>query len=266
MPRFLKPALVATSVVFACICSTASTEGEIPWTEKISGALKSSSAVAKPVFIDIWATWCVPCKEMDDTTYRDPAIVAAMEHFVPLKVDQDSSEMFCERHQVEGLPMVLYLDGEGREIGRRMGLQKTESLLESMNAVKDGYTDYLKAMEDAKSPESASVVASYLNQAGNPGGAIEILRRALKAAGGSVHADGLAVQLAEAQLASGDAKAASNAFQRLSDSATDDAVRGRALYGLFEAQRERGRDDEAAQTLARLESEFPDLALKAEAK
>ena len=123
----------------------------------------------------------------------DPAVVQSMRDFVPLKVDQDSSEVFCERHNVEGLPLVLYLDGEGREIGRRMGLQESESLLESMQVVIDGYADYLEQIERAKEPDAAEAIASYLTSAGNPSGAVEILRRALKSAGKSPQAEILAL-------------------------------------------------------------------------
>jgi len=260
MCRLPRTALVTACLIFACVGPATASEGEIPWTKKINGAMKESASSGKPVFIDVWANWCVPCKEMDKTTYRDPVIVEAMHRFVPLKVDQDSSEVFCERHEVEGLPLVLYLDGEGREIGRRMGLQTTDALLASMQAVEAGYADYLQAMATVKEAESAYAVASYFIQADNADGAVDVLRRALKAAGSSERSQTLAVQLAETQLEAGDAKAASSGFKRLVDDATDEELRGRALFGLLEAQRERGRDEDADQTLLRLQSEYPELA------
>jgi len=237
------------------------TANEIPWTDKIRKAFDESSASGKPVFIDAWAVWCVPCKEMDETTYVDPVIVEAMTGFVPLKVDQDSSENFCMRHDIEALPLVLYLDAEGREIGRRAGLQLAEELLVSMEAVQGGYFGYLEAMEQKKpDAATAATTADYLVRAGNPRRAIGLVRRAMKGEASPVEIEELELILAEAQLADGDAKDAAAAFSRLADDASGGEVRGRALAGLVRALRERGRDGQADSTLERLREEFPELA------
>lgn len=258
--RRIETVLLVILLLAALPAPAEESAGGIPWTEKIKGALAESASTGKPVFIDVWANWCVPCKHMDDTTYIDPVVVDAMKAFVPLKVDQDSSEIFCERHDVEALPLVLYLDGEGREIGRRMGLQESESLLESMAQVQEGYASYLESIERVKEPEAAQSVASYLVAAGNPSGAVDILRRALKTAGKSAQGETLALRIAQAQLEDGEIKAACAGFQKLADGATEQEVRGEALVGLEQAQRERGRTDEADAAMERLRQEFPDLA------
>lgn len=255
--RRIAIALIGTALLLPGITQAGHGEGGIPWTEKIKGALAEAASTDKPVFVDVWANWCVPCKHMDKTTYVDPAVVKLMQDFVPLKVDQDSSEVFCERNNVEGLPLVLYLDGEGREIGRRMGLQETDTLLESMQIVKDGYPAYLETIDRAKEPEPAEAIATYLVSAGNASGAVDILRRALKGAKGSEHADTLALRIAQAQLEDGEIKAACAGFQKLADGDADDAVRKEALVGLEQAERERGRDEEADEARNRLREEFP---------
>ena len=155
---------------------------------------------------------------------------------------------------------MLYLDGEGREIGRRMGLQESESLLESMAQAQEGYAAYLEVIGRVKEPEAAQSVASYLVAAGNPSGAVDILRRALKTAGKSAQGETLALRIAQAQLEDGEIKAACAGFQKLADSATEQELRGEALVGLEQAQRERGRTDEADAAMERLRQEFPDLA------
>ena len=235
--------------------------GKIEWTTGINKALAEAKATARPVFVDVWAIWCVPCKEMDETTYRDPAVVAAMAGFVPLKVDQDAAENFCERHAVEALPLVLYLDGEGREIGRRMGLQRAAELLGSMETVRDGYASYVAAMARVESsPQVAASAADYLTRAGNPQRAIALLRRAIDRAPAPEQGEELALGLAEAQLAAGEAKDALGAFRRLADQATAPEQRGRALAGLVRCLRERGRAADADAALERLRAEFPERA------
>jgi thioredoxin-like negative regulator of GroEL len=262
--RRIEAVLLMVVLLAALPAPAEESAGGIPWTEKIKGALAESASTGKPVFIDVWANWCVPCKHMDDTTYVDPAVVAAMNEFIPLKVDQDSSEIFCENHNVEGLPLVLYLDGDGREIGRRMGLQESDSLLESMAQVQEGYASYLETIERVKEPEAAESVASYLVAAGNPSGAVEILRRALKAAKGSEQAETLALRIAQAQLEDGEIKSACAGFKKLADGAKGHEVRGEALVGLEQAHRERGRTEEAEQAMERLRNEFPELAAEIE--
>lgn len=258
--RRIEVVLILAALLLCLPAQAKESEDGIPWIKKIKTAMTESSSTAKPVFIDIWATWCVPCKQMDKTTYVDPAVVQSMADFVPLKIDQDASEVFCENHNVEGLPLVLYLDGEGREIGRRMGLQESESLLESMQTVKEGYAAYLEAIERATEPEAAQEVASYMVRSGNPSGAVEILRRALKSTKDPKHSETLALRIAQAQLENGEIKAACNGFQKLAVGATGSEVRGKALVGLEQAQRERGRDAEADAAMQRLREEFPDLA------
>ena len=99
---------------FAGAISKTAAAGEISWTTDIKGAMARGVAETRPIYADFWAVWCVPCKAMEETTYRDAKVVAAMEPFVPLKVDQDVQPVFCERHQIEALDRVAGLDEIGR--------------------------------------------------------------------------------------------------------------------------------------------------------
>lgn len=247
--------------IVAALAATASSAEEIPWTKGVYAALAESRSSGKPVFVDVWAVWCVPCKEMDETTYREREVVEAMRAFVPLKVDQDSSENFCERHDVVALPLVMFLDGEGTEIGRRRGLQARRELLEAMEYVRDGYSGYLWAIGRAdEDPEAGAAAAEYLLHAGNSARAVSLLRQAVKNAPDD-RAGGLALILGETQLEAADAKAATATFKRLADDAAAKAeIRAQALEGLARALQKRGQEREAALALERLQREFPDLA------
>jgi thioredoxin-like negative regulator of GroEL len=249
---------IVASIVAAA--APAAEPAPIPWTDRVQVAFEQARATGKPVFVDAWAVWCAPCKQMDETTYRDPEVVEAMTGFVPLKVDHDASENFCTRHDIEFLPLVLFLDADGDELGRREGLQSPAALLAAMGSVTSGYADYRDAIARAReSAEAAETAARYLVLTGNPGRASDLLRRALKSAPPG-KADALALGLAEAQLGAGEARAASAAFARLADAEGPPEIRARALEGLVRAERERGRAEEAALALARLAAEFPDRA------
>src|SRR5271163_470965 len=58
-----------------------------PWSPQ---TLALARSLNRPIMIDIGAVWCHWCHVMDETTYADPEVAAALNsEFVPVKVDTD---------------------------------------------------------------------------------------------------------------------------------------------------------------------------------
>jgi len=96
----------------------------------VDDALKRAGEEEKVVFIDFFATWCGPCKELDKTTFADEKVIAWLgEHTVPLKVDTDQDKATAQRYRVNMMPTLLFLRADGTELNRVQGFQTSEQFL-----------------------------------------------------------------------------------------------------------------------------------------
>ena len=102
-------------------------------------ALAASRKAGRPVMLDFSADWCVPCHELELTTFTDRQVVAAAREFDRYKVDltkYDSGTSIAtkKRYDVKGVPTVVFLRADGTEApGSRVeGFVKPKEFLERM--------------------------------------------------------------------------------------------------------------------------------------
>jgi thiol:disulfide interchange protein DsbD len=108
----------------------------ISWSPYSDDKLADAAREGKPVFIDFYADWCIPCKEMDKFTFSAPEVIAASRSFVMLKGDLTSTadlkvRAMSEKFQVRGVPTYVFLTPEGREVVelRTTGFEKKDVFL-----------------------------------------------------------------------------------------------------------------------------------------
>ena len=94
----------------------------------------------RPVMLDFYADWCVPCKELDAITFVDPAVVAESRRFRTLKVDltvTDSEEtrFAMKNFGIVGVPTLIFYDSEGNEIRRINSFVNAKELLEILKGI-----------------------------------------------------------------------------------------------------------------------------------
>lgn len=78
-----------------------------------------ANARGKPVMLDLYADWCVACKEFEKYTFSDPQVQQALQNSVLLQADvtaNSAQDVALLKHlQVLGLPTILFFDKEGNE-------------------------------------------------------------------------------------------------------------------------------------------------------
>jgi len=102
-------AAVQRPLVFAPIHSVAD----------LNGAVAQASREGRPVMIDFTAAWCTSCKEMEATTFLDPAVRKALSGVVLLRADVTADDAddkaLLKRLGVIGPPTIAFYGRDGRE-------------------------------------------------------------------------------------------------------------------------------------------------------
>jgi thioredoxin 2 len=73
---------------------------------------------AIPVLVDLWATWCLPCRTVSPALEQLARDLAGRIKLV--KVDVDGAPGLAQRFEVQAVPTLLLLQG-GRVVSREVG-------------------------------------------------------------------------------------------------------------------------------------------------
>ncbi len=87
---------------------------EIEWMSWGPDAFDRARSQDKPILLSISAVWCHWCHVMDETSYSDSGVIAAInERFVPVRVDNDRRPDVNARYNMGGWPTTAFLAPDG---------------------------------------------------------------------------------------------------------------------------------------------------------
>lgn len=82
--------------------------------------LAAANAEGMSVMLDLYADWCVACKEFEKYTFVDPAVIDALSNTVWMQIDLTDNTptnlAFQKFFDVYGLPTILLFDEAGNEL------------------------------------------------------------------------------------------------------------------------------------------------------
>ncbi len=136
---------VATGLLVSALVCVAVRDARatgVQWHEgTLASALTRAQAEKKLVFIDVYASWCTPCHQMDaDIFPRDEVARTMSAGYVALRVDGELGEglELVNRYHVAGFPTLLVLDARGAEIERLMGASSPSELVRALGHFREG--------------------------------------------------------------------------------------------------------------------------------
>ena len=138
--------MLQLALALAAFCSP--TDQEAFRTITFEQAQTAAQQEKKVILIDFFTTWCVPCKKLDETTWKDEGVVKWIgEHCVALKLDAEKNVEIAKRFHVEAYPTMVLLKADGSVIDSLVGYKDAKEFLASANDALAGKDSLARAKE-----------------------------------------------------------------------------------------------------------------------
>jgi thiol:disulfide interchange protein len=111
-------------------------EGIIFFKGSWQEALKEAQKENKPLFLDIYTTWCGPCKMLKRYTFTNKKVASFYNGaFINLSLDAEKGEgkEFAEKYQISAVPTLLYFDKTGKPVLYATGFVEPKEFIDIGN-------------------------------------------------------------------------------------------------------------------------------------
>ncbi|MCL5029349.1 MAG: thioredoxin fold domain-containing protein [Bacteroidetes bacterium] len=130
--------IILAAAIYSLIPSQ---KGEIDWKSYTANTSLASLGSSKGMVIDFYADWCIPCKELDASTFRDPKVISTAKDFLTFKANMTKSlspevEALRNKYNIVGVPTVLIINSKGEEVKRITGYVDANEFLKILSNVK----------------------------------------------------------------------------------------------------------------------------------
>ena len=99
------------------------------WVQALQIAKKEN----KLIFLDIYATWCGPCKRLKKNTFSNAEVGSFYnQNFVNVALDGEQGEgkVLMHKYALRSFPSLLFIDGNGKVVGQTAGYHNSNQLIE----------------------------------------------------------------------------------------------------------------------------------------
>ncbi len=108
------------ALAFFWLQAPAPADGHIAWKAWTPSSFQEAAAVKRPSLVDVTASWCAPCRQLEAETFPDARVVEAMRDFEPFRMDvtngppSPEAKALLGQWRVRGVPTIAFLDRQGK--------------------------------------------------------------------------------------------------------------------------------------------------------
>jgi thiol-disulfide isomerase/thioredoxin len=103
----------------------------VPFLTDFATAQENARREKKNLLVKFEATWCGPCKVMDELVFTADEVVTAAGQIVCVRIDGDQQPELKKRFAANGYPTIILFSSEGKELKRAsyMGVREMKEFL-----------------------------------------------------------------------------------------------------------------------------------------
>jgi thiol-disulfide isomerase/thioredoxin len=136
------------------VISVSAFAAEIKFLENPEWAsvLAKAKQEKKMIFLDGYATWCGPCKKMDEETYKDQAVADYFNaNFINVKYDMEKGEgkTLSEKYLVTAYPNLMFINADGVMLHKGVGFLEAAEFVGLGKEAKDPASQYYTLKKNA---------------------------------------------------------------------------------------------------------------------
>jgi len=92
----------------------------------------------KRVYLHFYTDWCNFCKEMDQTTFRNPSIVKMLnKDFVAIRVNTNKETKVAGKYNIRPVPDNWFLSANGKKLRNFLGYYEADQFVTVIRYVKE---------------------------------------------------------------------------------------------------------------------------------
>jgi len=141
--RALQLSVAALLLVCGVAFALPHKESRVTWERYDEQAIAAAKNAHKPVIVDFYADWCIPCKELDQKTFSDDRVAAELDRFARFKgdlttPDSATTKALTKQYAILGVPTIVLIDANGNEVAaaRLTGYEAPDAFLQRLRQVK----------------------------------------------------------------------------------------------------------------------------------
>ncbi len=107
---------------------------KVTWND----ALQLAKQENKLIFLDVYATWCGPCKRLKANTFSNTEVGSFYnKNFVNVAFDGEQGDgvLLMQKYGLSSFPSLLFIDGNEKVVEQTGGYHKPSELLEVGNQI-----------------------------------------------------------------------------------------------------------------------------------